>query len=252
MITPLREWLRGWLRCSPVYAFNQVLRDRWIRTQAAGIAAAARVIDVGAGSCPYRADFAHCEYRSQDFSALRGNQLRHGDYGNIDYVCDATEIPVASASFDVVLCTEMLEHVAYPERVIREFSRILKPGGQLILTAPLGSGLHQEPFHYYGGFTPFWYRKFLGEAGFTDIRTEPNGNFFALFSQEAIRFMRLSSPLRLPLLPGLLWLPLWLLLLPLIGGLLPPVAMWLDRYDDEQRFTVGYHVTARRSGADHA
>ncbi len=244
--------LRAWLRSSPVYAFNQVLRDRWIKAQAASIPKGARVLDVGAGSCPYRADFAHCDYRTQDFTALKGEQLRHGDYGSIDYVCDAAAIPVEAASFDVVLSTEMLEHVPYPERVVGEFARILRPGGRLILTAPLGSGLHQEPYHYYGGFTPFWYRKFLGEAGFTDIKTEPNGNFFALFSQEAIRFLRLSWPLRLPPLLGLLWLPAWLLLLPVFGVLLPPLAIWLDRYDNERRFTVGYHVSARRAGAEHA
>jgi SAM-dependent methyltransferase len=244
--------LRNWLRTSPIYAFNQTLRDRWIKIQAAAVPAGARVLDVGAGSCPYRADFPHCEYRSQDFSGLRGDQLRHGDYGQIDYICDAADIPVADASFDVVLCTEMLEHVAYPERVVKEFARILKPGGRLILTAPLGSGLHQEPYHYYGGFTPFWYRKFLGEAGFADILAEPNGNFFALFSQEAIRFIRLSSPLSLPLPIGLLWLPVWLLLLPILGILMPPIAMVLDRHDKDQRFTVGYHVTARRVEGQHA
>ena len=33
------------------------------------------------------------------------------------------------------------------------------------ITAPLGSGLHQLPFHFYGGYTPEWYRRFTKEAG---------------------------------------------------------------------------------------
>lgn len=238
--------LRAWLRDSPVYAYNQVLRDRWVRQQAAALPAGSQVLDVGAGSCPYRKDFAHCEYRTQDFTALKSEQLRYGNYGTIDYVCDASAIPVAEGSFDAVLCTEVLEHVPYPQQVVAEFARILRPGGRLLLTAPLGSGLHQEPYHFYGGFTPFWYRKFLAEAGFEDIVIEPNGNFFALFSQEAIRFMRLSWPLKFPFPLALFWLPFWLLLFPLFAVLLPPVAMWLDRYDSEQRFTVGYHVLAIR------
>lgn len=245
--------LKTWLRESPVYAFNQVRRDRWVQAQAAAVPAAARVLDVGAGSCPYRSSFSHCEYRTQDFTALKSEQLRYGDYGQIDYVCDATAIPVEVGSFDVVLCTEVLEHVPHPERVIAEFARVLKPGGRLLLSAPLGSGLHQDPYHYYGGFTPYWYQKFLTEAGFESIECAPNGNFFALFSQEAIRFMRLSWPLRLPLPQALLWFPLWLMLLPFMGILLPPLAMWLDRHDTERRFTVGYHVSAlRSSGAAHA
>ncbi len=242
--------LKRWLRESPVYAFNQVLRDRWVRQQAATIPRGSRVLDVGAGSCPYRNVFAHCDYQTQDFTALKGEQLRYGSYGTIDYVCDAAAIPVEAATFDVVMCTEVLEHVPHPDRVIAEFGRILRTGGRLLLTAPLGSGLHQEPYHFYGGFTPFWYRKFLGEAGFTDIKVEPNGNFFAMFSQEALRFLRLSWPLRLPFLLSVLWFPVWLVLFPLFGILLPPFAMWLDRYDFERTFTVGYHVSAIREATD--
>lgn len=240
--------LKSCLRNTPVFNFNQVWRDRWVRQQAAAVAPGARVLDVGAGSCPYRDAFAHCDYRTQDFTALQGVQLRHGEYGQIDYVCDAAAIPVEDACFDVVLCTEMLEHVPRPEQVIAEFARILKPGGCLLMTAPLGSGLHQTPYHFYGGFTPYWYQRFLGEAGFSGIDVAPNGHFFALFSQEAIRFMRLSWPLRLPLMPALLWLPVWLILLPILGGVLPPVALWLDRYDTDRSFTVGYHIRAVRVG----
>lgn len=240
--------LKTRLRESPIYSFNQVLRDRWVRQQAAAVPCGARVLDVGAGSCPYRHVFAHCEYRTQDFTGLQNEQLRYGEYGAIDYVSDASAIPVEAASFDVVLCTEVLEHVPHPEQVVAEFSRILKPGGRLLLTAPLGSGLHQTPYHFYGGFTPFWYQKFLGDVGFTDISIEPNGHFFALFSQEAIRFLRLSWPLRLPVPIALLWLPAWLLLLPILGVLLPPIAMWLDRHDADRSFTVGYHVSALRAG----
>lgn len=241
--------LRTWLGSSKVYAFNIVLRDRWIASQAAELPAGSRVLDVGAGSCPYRPLFAHCDYRSQDFGNLASEQLRHGAYGQIDYVCDARTIPVADGSFDAVLCTEMLEHVPDPQSVVREIGRILKPGGRLILTAPLGSGIHQEPYHFYGGYTPFWYNKFLFEAGFTDICVEANGGFFRFFGQEAIRFLRLSAPTRLPLGARLVWTPLWLVLLPLLG-LMPPLAVWLDRYDQERRFTIGYHITARRTGRD--
>lgn len=239
--------LRNWLRSSPIFAFNSVFRDRWIAAQAAELPAGSRILDVGAGSCPYRPLFTHCDYRSQDFTGLAGEQLRHGGYGRIDYVCDATAIPVPDRSFDAVLCTEMLEHVPEPRRVIGEIARILKPDGRLILTAPLGSGIHQEPFHYYGGYTPFWYHDFLAEAGFKAVDVEANGGFFRFFGQESIRFLRMSMPSKLPFGAALLWLPWWLMLLPLLGGLMPLLALWLDRYDQERRFTVGYHVTARRA-----
>ncbi len=84
----------------------------------------------------------------------------------MDYVSDITDIPVHDESFDVIICTEVLEHVPEPIKTVQEFSRIIRPGGQLFITAPLGCGLHQVPYIFYGGYTPYWYEKFLPEYGF--------------------------------------------------------------------------------------
>lgn len=237
---------------SPIFAFNQVLRDRWVAAQAASLKAGSRVLDVGAGSCPYRELFAHCDYRTQDFINLQDKQLRFGNYGKIDYVCDAQAIPVSDASFDAIICTEVLEHVSEPIAVVREMGRLLRPGGRLILTAPLGSGIHQEPFHYYGGYTPFWYQRFLGVAGFVDIRVESNGGFFRHYAQESLRFLSMTRPLAhgIPAWLTILGFPFWLLATPFLGLLFPMLCSWLDRFDHERRFTVGYHVTATRCSDD--
>ena len=229
-------------------AFNLLNRDLWIAAQAALVPAGSRVLDVGAGSCPYRKLFDHCEYRAQDFQQLADEQLRHGRYGRIDYVCDAAAIPVGDASFDVVVCTEVIEHVAEPQRLIQEFSRILKPGGLLLLTAPLGSGIHQEPHHYYGGFTPFWYHRFLLQHGFEGVSVEPNKGSFAFFAQESLRFLRSTAPwsLQARLVVRAVWAPVWCGLLPVLGVLVPIAAHVWDEYDQEKRFTVGYHVKAQK------
>jgi len=241
--------LRELVKSSRLLNFNQVDRDRWVRRQAARLPSGSRVLDVGAGSGPYRKAFAHCEYRSQDFTQLRPDQLRGAAYDAIDYVCDALAIPVPDASFDAVLCTEALEHVPEPIRVVRELARIIRPGGSLILTAPLGSGIHQEPFHFYGGYTPFWYQRFLPEAGFEKIQIEPNAGSFRFFGQESIRFAYSTRPfaLRMPFSLELIWTPIWLLLMPVLGLLVPLLCATLDRFDRERRFTVGYHVTAQRA-----
>lgn len=238
--------LKSWLTASPLFAFNPVNRDRWVAGQAASLPAGARVLDMGAGSCPYRPLFAHCRYETQDFAGLANDQLRHGRYGEIDYRCDAASVPVADGVFDAILCTEVLEHVPEPIKVIQEMARILKPGGRLMLTAPLGSGIHQEPYHYYGGYTPYWYQSFLGAAGFSQISVEANAGSFRFFGQESIRFVQTTRPFKLGMsLPlELLWLPLWALLVPLLALAIPLACSCLDRFDREKRFTVGYHVTA--------
>jgi SAM-dependent methyltransferase len=231
-----------------LYAFNLAQRDRWVEQQARQIKAGSCVLDVGAGSCPYRKFFLGCDYKAHDFSRLPPNQLLGGKgYGTIDYESDILSIPVPDAHFDVVLCTEVLEHVPEPIRAVNEFARILKPGGRLILTAPLGSGIHQKPFHYYGGYTPFWYDKFLAEAGFHDIVVEPNGGFYKHYAQESIRYASMLAPWRG--LKQMLLTPVWLLSLPWLLVLAPLSGLFLDRLDNEKAFTVGYHITALRSGA---
>lgn len=242
--------LRGFV--AAVWRFADFERDRWVAAEAAGLPSGSRVLDVGAGPCRYRALFSHCEYFSQDFCQHEG----YGEgpladkgtwrYGRIDYVSDASAIPVADASFDAVICTEVLEHVAAPARVVAELARILRPGGRLILSAPLGSGLHQEPHHYYGGYTPYWYSKFLGEAGFDELTVTPNGGFFKHYGQESQRFSAWLDPRRLTGWPRVCLSPLWLLSLPVFRLALPIACYWLDALDTHRGFTVGYHVTARR------
>ena len=121
----MRKFLRK-ITHGDFFAFNLRNRDLWIAAHAARVPRGASVLDVGAGSAPYRAQFSHCDYKTQDFIALNSDQLRDGRYGQIDIVCDAKEIPVANESFDVVLCTEVLEHHPEPIALIFEFARILK------------------------------------------------------------------------------------------------------------------------------
>ena len=147
----MTNWLKRTLN------FNQINRDEWVASKAKELPEGSTVLDAGAGSCRYRDLFKHCYYVTQDFCSYEGPSMR---YGKIDYVCDITEIPVDDNSFDAILCTEVLEHVTEPIKAIQEFARILKPRGRLFLTAPLGSGIHMPPYHFYGGFSPYWY--FLG------------------------------------------------------------------------------------------
>jgi SAM-dependent methyltransferase len=232
-----------------IYSFNQYERDKWVASQAASIVSGSRVLDVGAGSCPYRSLFAHCDYKTHDFGRLQpGQLLGRKEYGEIDYVSDILSIPVPDASFDAILCTEVLEHVPRPDKALREFARILRPGAKLILTAPLGSGLHQEPYHFYGGFTPYWYSRFLAEAGFARIKVEGNGSFFRLYGQESIRFSVIVDPRRRRRWERLLLIPVWLVTLPLQRVLIPLLCFFLEGFDAERKFTVGYHVTAERLG----
>jgi len=140
------------------------VRDQWIKNEAQKLPPGSRVLDAGAGASKYQPFFAHCQYQTQDFCQYQGPLVKY--LRPVDFVCDITKIPLPAATLDAVVCTEVLEHVTDPISVLREFGRLLKPGGRLLLTAPQASPVHMEPYHYYGGFTHYWYRYWLPATGF--------------------------------------------------------------------------------------
>lgn len=238
----LEKRLAQWFKTDATVNFGAYARDQWVAEKARALPEGARVLDVGAGQCQYRALFSRCDYRTQDFAEYGGTKsgvsAEQWVYGGIDYVSDVASIPVPDASFDVILCTEVLEHVPEPIAALREFGRIVRPGGVVLLSAPLGSGLHQEPYHFYGGFTPYFYRKFLNELGFEPPNIRSLGGLFKHTGQEVGRVGRLmwDSPAAKNLLLRCalrFWLPRKLYELE-EGGLLI------------EEFTVGYVVEARK------
>jgi SAM-dependent methyltransferase len=86
------------------------------------------VLDVGGRIQPYR---PLLEGRLQKYVSC---DLRRTPLVNI--VADAAQIPLATSSFDLVLCNQMLEYVSQPSAVIAEIYRVLKPGGWLLLSVP--------------------------------------------------------------------------------------------------------------------
>jgi SAM-dependent methyltransferase len=50
---------------------------------------------------------------------------------------DVQEIPFPDGSFDLVLCSHVLEHVPYDRRALREFARVLSPAGQAVFQHPI-------------------------------------------------------------------------------------------------------------------
>jgi SAM-dependent methyltransferase len=242
----VNDGVRAWRRRT--WAFNTERRREWVARQAAETPRGARVLDVGAGIGQYRSLFAHCDYRAHDFGQ---EPATAGHYTPLDYQSDITEIPVPHGAFDVVLCTEVLEHVPEPIAALHELARILKPGGRMLITAPLGSHLHQEPFHFYGGYTPHWYARFLPQAGCRVVSIEPNSGFFSFFGQEAQRFTEYLRPghtRRLGVMRSALLTGLWLVSLP-PAHVLPLLGSVLDGWGLEHIATVGYHVVAMKQDA---
>lgn len=80
-----------------------------------------RVLDLGCGRKPYKRLFPKCEWVGFDIREVG------------EVIGDAHALPFEDATFDTVVCTDLLHLVATPFAVIAEAARVLKPGGHLLV-----------------------------------------------------------------------------------------------------------------------
>jgi SAM-dependent methyltransferase len=137
-----RAWLRSARRW---HRFAHI-----IRVLPAAIARAAerldlhsgtRVLDFGCGEMPYRDLFGpQVEYVGAD---LPGNPSAEVEVSDSGHLC------VPDQSFDVVVSTQVLEHVRSPSTYLEECFRVLRPGGRLLLSTHGTMILHPDPIDFW-------------------------------------------------------------------------------------------------------
>jgi ubiquinone/menaquinone biosynthesis C-methylase UbiE len=177
---------------------NESNRISWIEETLKKIPGGLTLLDAGAGECQFKKFCGHLKYIAQDFAQYGGagdTGLHTGTWDNskLDIVSDITAIPLAEGSVDAIMCTEVLEHVPDPVAVIREFGRLVKPGGYLLITAPFASLTHFAPFHFASGLSRYFYEKILPESGFTISELALNGNYFEFIAQENRRIKSVAE-----------------------------------------------------------
>ena len=177
---------------------NEATRNVWLEQTLGALLSGLRILDAGAGEQANKKWCKHLEYVSQDFGQYdgtgneKGLQMEKWDYSKLDIVSDITHIPEPDDSFDVVMCTEVFEHLPEPILAIKEFNRLLKTGGILILTAPFCSLTHFAPYHYYSGYNRYFYEKLLTENNLKIVELVSNGNFFEYIAQEIQRIQSIA------------------------------------------------------------
>ena len=178
------------------------------------------LLDVGCGQQPYRNYFGHIEnHRACDFDA---------DRDDVDFACPAHKIPLPDESLDSILCTEVLEHVPDPLAVWREFNRLLRPGGKVLLTTPMYWPPHELPYDFYR-YPEHGLRRLITESGFELLAIIPRGGPWALWGQVTLHVMSPLMPFRWQ---RIVWNRLLLV---------------MDRRSNTPRLTLGWTVLARKA-----
>lgn len=223
-------------RINPMeYALREFVRE------AAGRHQGQRVLDAGAGEGRFRGLFQGHRYFAFDLAVGEAEW----DYSALDACVDLSRLPLKSRSVGAVLNTQVLEHVPDPQAVIKEFRRVLRPGGMLYLSAPQGWHEHQQP-HDFFRFTQFSLRMMMERAGLQDIEIQPLGGYFHYLGQRFTYVPKIVFQHRRGL-PRLLLFPFELLSLALFCFFLPILCYYLDALDRKKEFTLIYRCRARKT-----
>jgi SAM-dependent methyltransferase len=186
-------------RTSPTWVVRHALAE-WLRAQATELESRGqvRVLDVGCGPKPYYPFFAHVssEYIGVDVVENPAAELR----GPVE------ALPVEDASFDVVLCTQVLEHCDDPAQAVRELRRVTAPGGRVLASTHGVQVYHPSPVDYWRWTHEGLRRVFEQNAGWSSLTVDAaagTGSALAMLLGTYVEIALRRTPLARP--------PVWML-----------------------------------------
>jgi SAM-dependent methyltransferase len=165
--------------------------EEFLQRAAGAAPAGARILDAGAGDGRYRHLFAHTHYEATDFCQVD----KRYDFQKLDFVSNLQRVPTASGIYDLVICTQVLEHLSEPSLVLAQLYEVLKPTGTLWLSAPLFFAEHEAP-HDYFRYTQYGLSHLLESAGFEILQLEWLEGYYG-----TLAYQSLSAALALPVMP---------------------------------------------------
>jgi SAM-dependent methyltransferase len=178
----------------------------------------ARILELGAGGGFFGAELHRLGFRYltlSDFTTTALAALRERAPGALLVGADGARLPFAAASFDVVVASDVIEHIPEVEQHIAEVARVLAPGGRYLLKTPNRlvaaafyrlRGLHDAYFWHPSMFAPRDLRETFGRYGFTTrILAQPRFTGAQLAKLPGPRLLRpLAGQVPLGWLPALL------------------------------------------------
>lgn len=197
------------------------------------------VLDVGCGRRPYE---AWTSEGREGVTKYTGLDLAPGPGVDI-LVGPKDRWPLEDASVDSIVFTQVLEHVSDRTHLLSEMARVLRPGGQILLTVPFIFMAHGLP-HDYARFTTDGVRC-LFEPEYEAVETVQLGRAGAVIGNMLLTFIdtSMNANRTTRIVKGLL-LPVWIPFCALVNG----AARIIDALDRTGVYYANVGMTARRKG----
>ena len=160
----------------------------------------------------------------------------------VDVICPVTELAFEKFQFDTVLCTQVLEHVFDHDKMMKEIFRVMKPGGHVILTVPFAWELHEEPYDFFR-YTKHALKQLFENTGFEIDYIKPNGGKWAAIYQLRNNMMYDSFKKNKTVINKLKKILFKELRLTQLRN---HFAIWLDKKNRDEVFTLNYIVVAHK------
>ncbi len=170
------------------YTFRRYYVDLFLKKSAEKFCINKKILDLGGNHLRKRGDF-----NIRDFS----NKVTTANIkktNGVDIVTNAHNLSIKSSSYEVVICTEVLEHTYNPKKVISEIHRVLKKNGVMIITIPFLYHIHADPDDYCRLTKSFLLKTLIDlKLHRKNIQIEQQGGFYTTLINIIIQVLKYKS-----------------------------------------------------------
>ena len=124
-----------------------------------------KTLDVGCGAKQYENIFK----KTSDYVGIEIETELQKKRKVADYFYDGKKIPFNNDSFDSILSFQVFEHIFEPKEFLSEITRVLKPGGHILITVPFIWDEHEKPYDF-GRYSSFGIKYLFEKNNFQVIK----------------------------------------------------------------------------------